>query len=101
LDFADPGGFTPLKLAVGESHLDVIEHLLLRGADIGYRCASDGGSTVLHTAAAYGRVECIHSLLLYGADRNAKNDNGQTPFDIAIECEEAEAAALLQNSQEA
>src|SRR4051794_1236106 len=54
VNFADLGGFTPLKQAVGESHLDTVEHLLLRGADIDHHCATDGGCTVLHTAAAYG-----------------------------------------------
>jgi ankyrin repeat protein len=95
VNFADAGGFTPLKQAVGESHVDTAEHLLLRGADINHRGTSDGGCTVLHTAAAFGRVECIRLLLEYGADRNARNDNDQTPFDTAIECREGEAAALL------
>lgn len=96
VNFSDPGGFTPLKQAIGESHLDTAEHLLLRGADVGHRCNSDGGCTVLHTAAAYGRLDCIRLLLLHGADRQARNDDGQTPHDTAMDCEELEAAALLQ-----
>lgn len=92
---ADPDGFTPLKQAIGEGHLDTAELLLLRGADFGYRCHSDGGSTVLHTAAAYGLLDCIRLLLLHGADRNALNDDNQTPYDTAIECDQPEAAALL------
>jgi ankyrin repeat protein len=99
VNFADPGGFTPLKQAVGDSHLDIVERLLLRGANIGHRCATDGGSTVLHTAAAYGLVDCIRLLLRYGADPKALSDDGQTPYDTAIECEERDAAALLRISQ--
>ena len=88
VDFADCEGFTPLKQAVSEC-------LILRGADVSHRCNSDGGCTVLHTAAAYGLIHCIRLLLLYGADPKATNDAGQTPYDLAIECKEPEAAALL------
>lgn len=101
VNFADPGGFTPLKQAIGDSHLDTAEHLLLRGANVGHRCSSDGGCTVLHTAGAYGRVECIRLLLLYGADLRALNDRGQTPYDTAVEWEESDAAALLRFDQDA
>ncbi len=96
VNFADSGGFTPLKQAVGEAHLDTVELLLLRCADVHHRCLSDGGCTVLHTAAAYGLLDCIRLLLLYGADPKMINDNGQTPHDTAIECGELEAASLLQ-----
>ncbi|MDR3405762.1 MAG: ankyrin repeat domain-containing protein [Chthoniobacter sp.] len=101
VNFADSGGFTPLKQAVGESRIETMEHLLLRGADVSHRGATDGGCTALHTAAAYGRIECIRLLLLYGADVRALNDSGQTPYDVAIECEEADAAALLQSNKSA
>jgi uncharacterized protein len=94
--FADTGGFTPLKQAIGESHLDTAALLLLRGADIGYRCHSDSGTTVLHTAAAYGLLDCIRLLLRHGADRNAVDDDNKTPYDAAIEYGQLEAAALLQ-----
>jgi len=32
---------------------------------------------------------------LHGADRNALNNAGQTPYQIAVECGELEAADLL------
>lgn len=99
VNLADSGGFTPLKQAIGESHLDTAELLLLLGADVGYRCHSDGGCTVLHTAAGYGLIDCIHLLLRHGADPRALNDENQTPRDSAIECEEMEAAALLDSHQ--
>ena len=99
VNFTDSEGFTPLKQAVGESHLATVELLLLRGADIHHRCKSDGGCTVLHTAAAYGRIDCIRLLLSYGADPKTPTDDGQTPYDTAIECEEPDAAALLQFNQ--
>jgi ankyrin repeat protein len=98
VNFADSGGFTPLKQAVGESRLETMEHLLLRGADVNHRGTSDGGCTALHTATAYGLIECIRLLLLYGAGVRALNDRGQTPYDVAIECEEAGAAGLLQST---
>lgn len=91
VNLADPEGFTPLKQAIGESHLDTAEHLLLRGADVSHRCHSDGGCTALHTAAAYGLLDCIRLLLSHGADRKVRNDDNQTPYDTAIECEELAA----------
>lgn len=96
VNFADAGGLTPLKQAISWSHVGIAEHLILRGADIHHRCASDGGTSVLHTAAAYGLVEAIQLLLLYGADPSARDDEGQTPGDLATTCGEDEAAALLQ-----
>ena len=101
VDFVDRNGSTPLKQAVGERHTDIAERLLLRGADFHHRFPSDGGCMVLHTAAAYGRMECIRLLLLYGADPCAKNDDGQTPYDTAIECGETEAAEVLRGAQAA
>ena len=95
IDLPDPGGFSPLKQAVGNNHPETVECLLLRGANVEGVCPTDGNSTVLHTAAAYGRMECIRLLLLYGADRRTQNHRGQTPYDIAIECGETAAAELL------
>ena len=101
VNFSDPGGFTPLKQAVGEARIATVEHLLLRGADVSRRCKSDGGCTVLHTAAAYGHLDCIRLLLLYGADPKARNDDNQTPYDTAIDCDESEAAAVLRDGRAA
>jgi ankyrin repeat protein len=105
VNFSDPEGFTTLRQAmwidpddVEDTHLATFEHLLLHGADVNLRCATDGGCTVLHVAAAFGRLEFIRLLLHYGANPATLNDDGQTPYDTAIECGEMEAAHLLQRN---
>ena len=94
-NFVDESGFTPLKQAIGEQHIEVAEKLILAGADVNHRCATDGHSTALHTAAAYGLLESIALLRQYGADASAQDDDGKTPYDLAIECGENDAALLL------
>ena len=42
------------------------------------------GDTLLHTAVSEGRSRCCSLLLHYHPDINAKNNNGQTPLEIAI-----------------
>ena len=42
-----------------------------------------GGHTALHEAAFRGRLEPAQLLLAHGADATARNDEAQTPLDIA------------------
>ncbi len=73
--------------------LAMSESLLAAGADANVRQQS--GWTALHSAAARGSIELIKLLIRHNADRDAKNDDGKTPYDLAIEKGHAEAAKLL------
>jgi cytohesin len=42
------------------------------------------GLTPLHRAAFYGHKEVVEMLIAAGADVNAKDDNGDTPLDVAV-----------------
>lgn len=48
-------------------------------------CGRQGGRrwSALHQAAHGGNVDAVHFLLEHGASANAKNDNGNTPYDVA------------------
>jgi len=70
---------TPLQRAVISGHKQVAELLLAHGADI-----NAGKTSSLHYAAKEGHKEIAGLLIANGADVNAKNNNGQTPLDIAV-----------------
>ncbi|AZN41601.1 ankyrin repeat domain-containing protein [Paenibacillus albus] len=84
-----------LTIAVENDQKDMIQLLLMIGADINFK--SYGGWTPLHAAVDISidgtiqtggkpgdePTEIIKYLLDNGADRNILNRNGQTPLDIA------------------
>ncbi|MBN1864242.1 MAG: ankyrin repeat domain-containing protein [Victivallales bacterium] len=74
-------GETPLFRAVSGGHKDVAlllidKGLLVDGMDLKH-------NTPLHKAAARGDSKMVDFLLSAGADKNKKNAEGQTPFDLA------------------
>ena len=77
-------GQTPLMTAAGTGHLVVAETLVTAGADHGIRC-TQFGDTALHCAACGGFHDVVAALLLSGADKNALNDDGETPLMNAAE----------------
>lgn len=101
IHFAHPDvGFTPLYQAVSGGHRVATEVLLQRGADVNRSYPAIREGSVLHIAAAYGHLPCIKLLLAYGAEPDARNSDGQTPCDTAVECGGKEAAALLHRAAE-
>lgn len=73
------GGFTPLHMAVGYGHKNVVEFLLANKAKV--NAMSDiGCSTPLHIAAVYGYKDIAELLIARGADVNARNNLGMTPL---------------------
>lgn len=74
---------TALHLAVTHGRDDIIELLLVYGADVMAR--SDGKWTALHNACEQGSVKVLKILLGAGADINAKLLNGMTPLHVAAQ----------------
>lgn len=72
---------TALHLAVTHGRDDIVELLLLYGANIAAK--SDGSWTPLHNACEHGSVKVVRTLLNAGADINAKRLNGMTPLHVA------------------
>ena len=72
----------PLMLAIITNQIDQIRMLIEGGEDLEWR--NENGGTHLFFAVAMGNSEIVQLLLEYGAEVNAVNDDGQTPYDLAL-----------------
>ena len=52
-------------------------------------------NTPLHEATGAGHKEVVELLIAEGADVNAKNEDGRTPLDWAVDEDQPETADLL------
>ena len=96
----DGGGHTPLYSAANECQVsgggDIVRELHRAGADID-ACGNVKRCTPLHMAARRGNVEIAEALLGCGANRDARDSQGVTPLQRAINCRKAAVAALLRS----
>jgi ankyrin repeat protein len=86
----------PLHSAVAGQNLEIVQALLVAGADVNARQAGD--FTPLHGAAENGQVEMVKLLLGHGADISARSDSGQTAREIGQAKGNQEIVELLQGS---
>ncbi|XP_037056072.1 SH3 and multiple ankyrin repeat domains protein 1 isoform X4 [Peromyscus leucopus] len=97
-------GETPLTLAAQtEGSVEVIRTLCLGGAHIDFRARD--GMTALHKAACARHClalteTCARILLYRGANKDVKNNNGQTPFQVAVIAGNFELGELIRNHRE-
>lgn len=84
---------TPLSLASFNGHIEIVEFLIEKGADINMR-VEKGGQTPL-IAAIVGREEIAKLLVEKGADVNVKDNAGWSPLTWASATNRAEIAKLL------
>ena len=89
---AETGG-TPLFYAVLTGHNDVVEYLLLKGANI--TVVTVKGSTILETAAVAGNVDAGRLLGKRIGDINKADRDGSTPLDFAIFAGQRDYVAYL------
>ena len=75
----DPGGTPVIVLAVLGGDIEVIDFLLLKGADPDAR-GRDGGAP-LNAASFLGRTNAAKSLIKAGANVNTRNNAGKSPLD--------------------
>jgi ankyrin repeat protein len=85
-------GIPALYYPAVANHPDIAEDLLARGADVN---AGAGGNTPLHGAAMFGQPEMAAWLLAHGADPAARDYNGKTPLEVALDSNQAAVADLL------
>ena len=76
-----PAGLTALHQSAIDGNLECAQALVANGANV--NCMDVESWTPLHAAAMTGRVEFVRFLLSAGADATIKNNNNETPYDIA------------------
>ena len=95
---ADVNQSFAIHVAVQSATDDVVSYLAqVRGADINHNPGFQGNAP-LHLAAMKGRLKAAKVLMQHGADPSLKNEDGQTPLDIARQQGRAELVKLLQGA---
>ncbi|XP_034040469.1 SH3 and multiple ankyrin repeat domains protein 2b [Thalassophryne amazonica] len=94
----DENGWHEVHQACRHGHVQHLEHLLFYGADM--RAQNASGNTALHICALYNQDNCTRVLLVRGADKEVKNYNSQTPFQVAIIAGNFELAELIKNHKD-
>ncbi|XP_044034899.1 ankyrin repeat domain-containing protein 61-like isoform X2 [Siniperca chuatsi] len=100
----DSSGMTPLHMAAGILHKDILASLIKEGADINVG-VKQSGNTALHLSAVAmamkttktleDNISCISALLEQGAEANAVNKAGLTPLQEACSMGSKELVDLL------
>ncbi len=78
LSVANNNGWTPVKSAAGQGHLEVVKFLVEQGADL--TVADDNGWTPVQSAAGNGHLEVVNFLVEKGADLTAASNNRLPPI---------------------
>nr|GEV48554.1 acyl-CoA-binding domain-containing protein 1-like [Tanacetum cinerariifolium] len=81
VDTKDSEGRTPLHWAVDRGHIDVVELLLSRNADVNLK--DNEGQTPLHYAAVCERKEIGELLVKRNAGTDIKDNDGKYPCDLS------------------
>ena len=83
------GGSTPLHGAAEGGHGEIVELLIVAGADLHARTVpmlGGGGWTPLHSAARQGHREIVELLIANGSDVNSRDSSGKSSLhDAALE----------------
>ena len=88
-------GKTALHYAAEYGHLEIVELLLVNGANVNRR--DDDKATPLYFAAVGGFVDVARLLLDYGADINARDKARESPMDGAVFFGHMNVADLFQS----
>jgi hypothetical protein len=68
---------------------------LLRCPEVEVDLKGPHGRTALHVAAAAGQIECVQLLTAAGADKDAVDEDGATPMQLAPLVDQPQLVALL------
>ena len=89
---------TPLHAALFGRQVETAKLLIERGADVTIKRGGKGwprsGWTALHYVAGFGFVDLVEPLLSRGADPGARDEEGQTPMEVAVEAGQAKIAEM-------
>ena len=81
------GGSTPLHGAAEGGHGEIVELLIVAGADLHARTVpmlGGGGWTPLHSAARQGHREIVELLIANGSDVNSRDSSGKSSLHDAV-----------------
>ncbi|GLI66698.1 hypothetical protein VaNZ11_010634 [Volvox africanus] len=85
LEYKDKNGRTPLLVAAAKNHYQVLQQLILLGANVHYINPSrDSVGSALHEAAARRHEATVELLLSAGASPFTANAAGRTALDEAV-----------------
>ncbi|MBF0256474.1 MAG: ankyrin repeat domain-containing protein [Gammaproteobacteria bacterium] len=82
VDLADKGGYTALLLAASNNHVEIIDLLHARGANLNQQERTNGWSALIW-AANMGHQASVERLLQLGADPSLRDLKGRTALDWA------------------
>lgn len=82
-DCAGYMGWTPAHWAAREGHIHILEYLAQQQVNLDV--VDKKGDSLLHKAAANGQFRTCQWLLQHGFNVQARNNNRQTPLDVAQE----------------
>lgn len=91
--------YLPLMAAALAGNMDVVKFLQERGVDLNTYTVGNGCSP-LHFAALTGQAGMIHYLLGHGLDPDVRNNDGDTPLQLAAGCGHAQAVRRLMSTGE-
>ena len=74
-------GATPLRIAAGHGHSELVRMLIARGADAG--AAASDGTTPCYAACQHGSVDVLRLLHTCGVDLAQSDEDGTAPVHIA------------------
>lgn len=94
LDACIRDGITALHNACCGGHEDIVEMLVLAGANV--NAVDADGWTPLHLAACFGTSQSVAFLIEHGANLSAVNSDGATPEDL---CEPGPAREILRQAR--
>ena len=92
-DVNEPNIMPPLQIAAFNGHVEVLELLIERGADLDATSTMFG--TALHAAAKRGYAEAIEVMIEAGGDPNSRNKDQFTPLMVTSVHGHARAASAL------
>ncbi|XP_065907302.1 uncharacterized protein [Dysidea avara] len=84
---------TPLYLAAGKGHNEVVKVLLLSNADVNCLCIDQ--CTPLHIAVEEGHLMVVKTLLEFSVKLDCVDVNNITPLQIAVENEQSDIVKCL------